>query len=61
LQNATGEIVYRLDENFKFEFPTLSPEELSVLLLSQEAIAGVGLTPKDLHTAVMPTHCSKGA
>jgi predicted DNA-binding transcriptional regulator YafY len=43
-QRAGREIVYRLDENFKFEFPTLSPEELAVLLLSQEAIAGVGLT-----------------
>ena len=38
------EAVYELSENFKFEFPRLSPEELAVLLLAQEAIAGVGLT-----------------
>lgn len=40
------EVKYQYSEDFKFEFPTLSVEELATLLLAQESIAGIGITAK---------------
>jgi len=38
------EVVYKFADDFKFEFPQLSVEELATLLLAQESIAGIGIT-----------------
>ena len=40
------EVKYQFTEDFKFEFPKLSVEELATLLLAQESIAGIGITAK---------------
>ncbi len=40
------EVKYRFTDDFKFEFPTLSIEELAALLLAQESIAEIGITAK---------------
>jgi len=41
------EVYYGFSDDFKFKFPTLSTQELGVLLLAQEAIAGVGMTARE--------------
>jgi len=41
------EVHYRFAEDFKFDFPKIEIEELAVLLLAQEAIAGIGITAGD--------------
>lgn len=40
------EVFYQFADGFKFEFPNISVEELSTLLLAQESIAGIGITAK---------------
>ena len=40
------EVFYRFADGFKFEFPKISPEELAIMLLAQEAISGIGITAK---------------
>lgn len=41
------ELFYGFSDDFNFRFPTLSTQELGVLLLAQNAIAGIGITTKD--------------
>lgn len=41
------EIFYKYAEDYKFQTPAFSPEELAVLLLAQKSIAGVGILAKD--------------
>ena len=38
---------YRFADGFKFDFPNIEIEELAVLLLAQESIAGIGITAGD--------------
>ena len=38
------EIFYQFADGFKFDFPKIEIEELAVLLLAQESIAGIGIT-----------------
>ncbi|MCY7347287.1 MAG: WYL domain-containing protein [Pyrinomonadaceae bacterium] len=38
------EVHYRFADDFKFDFPNIEIEELAVLLLAQEAVAGIGIT-----------------
>lgn len=40
------ELFYGFSEDFNFKFPTLSAQELGVLLLAQKAISGIGITTK---------------
>jgi predicted DNA-binding transcriptional regulator YafY len=46
------EILYQFADDFKFEFPKISVEELATLLLAQESIAGIGLTAENSPYAV---------
>ena len=40
------EVFFQFADDFKFEFPQISIEELATLLLAQESIAGIGITAK---------------
>ncbi len=41
------ETYYQFADGFKFDFPKIEIEELAVLLLAQESIAGIGITAGD--------------
>ena len=41
------DVYYQFTEDFKFDFPKIEIEELAVLLLAQESIAGIGITAGD--------------
>ncbi len=41
------DVYYQFAEDFKFDFPKIEIEELAVLLLAQESIAGIGITAGD--------------
>lgn len=40
------EVYYGFPNDYKFNIPSFSPQELGVLLLAQESIAGIGITAK---------------
>ncbi|CAN5465964.1 YafY family protein [soil metagenome] len=47
IANREGrEVFFRFADDFNFEFPQISIEELATLLLAQESIAGIGITAK---------------
>lgn len=41
------DVYYQFADGFKFDFPKIEIEELAVLLLAQECIAGIGITAGD--------------
>jgi predicted DNA-binding transcriptional regulator YafY len=41
------DVYYQFADGFKFDFPKIEIEELAVLLLAQESIAGIGITAGD--------------
>ena len=46
-QRIGREVFYGFAEGFEFAFPQIEFEELAVLLLAQEAVAGIGITAGD--------------
>lgn len=45
-ERAGREVFYGFPADYKFLIPSFSPQELGVLLLAQESIAGIGITAK---------------
>jgi predicted DNA-binding transcriptional regulator YafY len=46
LKRKGREVYYGFPNDYKFIIPSFSPQELGVLLLAQESIAGIGITVK---------------